>query len=256
MFRLKKTKFNKPLPFVKLIPNFLTILALCIGISSIRFALESKWEYSVTCIVIAAILDSLDGRIARMLGATSHFGAELDSLCDFVNFGVVPSLLMYFWSFQGSDLRDLSWVSLLLFVVCVSIRLARFNTALLDSDPKSLSKRFFIGVPSTLGGLLLIVPIITEFNIARLLNIEVNNSSNTLYLIIYQTIIALLMTSRIPTYSLKNLIIKPEYIWICMFLGGAMIISIIMYPWYVIPILATIYIATIPFSIISARKIN
>lgn len=224
--------------------------------SSIRFALEAKWEYAVACVVIASILDSIDGRIAKILGATSHFGAELDSLCDFVNFGIVPSLLMYFWSFQYSDFRGLSWVSLLLFVVCMSIRLARFNTAMLDPDPKSLSKRFFIGVPSTLGGVLLLVPIILEFDLAKLLNIEINSSSTTIYLIIYQTIIALLMPSRIPTYSFKNLVIRPEYIWICMFLGGATIIGLIIYPWYIIPILSAIYICTIPMSIISARKIN
>lgn len=256
MFRFRKTKLTKPLPFIKLIPNFITISALCIGISAIRFAIELKWEYAISCIVFAAILDGVDGRIARMLGATSHFGAELDSLCDFVNFGVVPALLMYLWSLQYSDFKMLTWLVLLLFVVCMSIRLARFNTALLAPESRNLSKYFFIGIPAPLGGLLLLTPIMIDFDIASFVNLEINSKANTIYLIFYQLTIALLLPSRIPTFSFKNLVIKPEYVWICMFLGGVIIISLIIYPWYTIPILSAVYIFTIPLSIISAKKIN
>ncbi|MBP7190378.1 MAG: phosphatidylcholine/phosphatidylserine synthase [Rickettsiaceae bacterium] len=254
--RLKKAKLNKPLPFVKLIPNFITISALCIGVSSLRFALESRWENAVLCIVIAAFLDGVDGRIARLLGATSHFGAELDSLCDFVNFGVAPSVIMYCWALQYSDHKVFAWSVVLLFILCMAIRLARFNTALLDPNAKAFSKMFFMGVPAPLGALLLLTPIMIDFDISDHLNMDFNAKSSSMFLAAYQLVVALLLPSRIPTFSFKNLVINPEYLWVCMFVVGLIIINMIIYPWYIFPILAVIYISTIPFSIAAAKKIR
>ncbi len=253
---MKKTKLSKPLPFIKLLPNLITISSLCVGVSAIRFGLESKWEVAVLCVVIAAFLDGIDGRVARILGASSHFGAELDSLCDFVNFGVVPSLLMYCWSFKDSPFKALAWVVVLLFIVCMSLRLARFNTGLIDKDSVVLSKSFFIGVPAPVGAMLLLMPIIISFEIAPLLDVSLDIKANSLLLMGYQVIVALLLASRLPTFSLKEMVIKPQYVWIFLFFGGVMIIGLIIYPWYMMPMLAFIYISTIPFSVMVARKIN
>lgn len=256
MFRLRKTKLVKPLPLIKLLPNLITISSLCVGVSAIRFAFESRWEIAVSCIVIAAFLDGIDGRVARILGATSHFGAELDSLCDFVNFGVVPSLLIYCWSFQHSPFKVLSWVAVLLFIVCMSLRLARFNTGLIDKESTVLSKNFFVGVPAPVGAMLLIMPIVVGFDLMPFFEMDLEIKSNNLYLIVYQIIIALLLASRLPTFSFKGVVIKPQYVWISLFFSGFLIISMIIYPWYTLPILAILYILTIPLSIIVARKIN
>ena len=132
MSKLKKSpRILKPVPVVKLIPNILTLIGLVIGVSSIRFALDSKWEISVYCILIATIIDGLDGRIARMLNATSHFGAELDSLCDFANFGLCPAFIIYLWSFQQYEYKVTSWAAITFFIVCMGIRLARFNATII-----------------------------------------------------------------------------------------------------------------------------
>ena len=132
---------TKPVPFTRLLPNIVTLIGLIIGVSSIRFALDSRWETAVYCTLIATIIDGVDGRVARMFNATSHFGAELDSLCDFVNFGLCPAILLYLWSFQQYEYKVISWASIMLFVVCMAIRLARFNTALVaPKDGRFLSK--------------------------------------------------------------------------------------------------------------------
>ena len=254
MLRIKKPKLIGPLPFIKLIPNMLTILSLCVGFSSIRFALESRWEMAVTCIGLAAILDGLDGRVARMLNATSHFGAELDSLCDFVNFGVSPALIIYLWSFQQFEFKILSWAGVSLFVVCMGLRLARFNTHLLLSPEDKLSKNFFTGVPAPLGALFLLIPVMLDFDITTVVQIDIR--SHTILLTFYQIAIAFLLISRLPIFSLKNIVIKPQYLWICLFGSGFFIVSLILYPWYAMPVIGVIYMCTLPISIIAAKKIN
>jgi CDP-diacylglycerol--serine O-phosphatidyltransferase len=146
LLELKKPRrILKPVPIAKLIPNILTLIGLVVGVSSIRFALDSRWEMAVYCVVIATVIDGLDGKIARMLNATSHFGAELDSLCDFVNFGVCPALLTYLWSFQQYEFKVISWAAMMIFVVCMGIRLARFNTMALNPAETKQSKCFLPG---------------------------------------------------------------------------------------------------------------
>ena len=130
----------------KLIPNILTVLALCAGLTSIRFALHGKWEHAVLSIVLAAILDGLDGRVARLLQGTSKFGAELDSLSDFVSFGVAPAMVLYFWTMQGAG--GFGWALVLLFAVCCALRLARFNTMLGNADLPPYAYNFFTGIPA------------------------------------------------------------------------------------------------------------
>lgn len=254
MFPIKKENMIGPLPFIKLLPNILTILSLCVGFSSVRFALDSKWEVAVTCVVLATLLDGLDGRVARFLDATSHFGAELDSLCDFVNFGVAPALIMYLWSFQQFEFKALSWAGVSLFVVCMGLRLARFNTHLLLHPQDKLSKNFFTGAPAPLGAWFLLIPVMLDFELTTMMHINIR--SHTILLTLYQLAIAFLLISRLPIFSFKNVVIKPQYLWIYLFGSGLFIITLVIYPWYVMPILGLFLMLTIPVSVISARKIN
>lgn len=253
VIHIKKTKLRAPLPFIKLLPNLMTLMGLCIGLSSLRFALDSRWELAVICIVVAAVIDAVDGKLARMLSATSHFGAELDSLCDFVNFGAAPSLLMYLWSLHLPEFKVLSWAAVLLFAVCMAIRLARFNTSVISESSPPL-KHFFVGVPAPLGALLLITPIMLDFDFSTAMNINIRTHS--LLINLYQIIIACLLASRIPIFSLKHIVVKPEHVWISLLLGSVLIITTVMYPWYIIPALGFCYICTIPLSLFVAQKIN
>ena len=252
MLRIKRAKITKPIPFVKLIPNFVTLLALIVGVSSIRFGLEGKWEFAVYCIIVATILDGIDGRVARMLNATSPFGAELDSLCDFANFGVAPAYLVYLWSFQQYEYKLFSWVVMLLFVVCMALRLARFNTSIFQEKIDTKFQYFFTGVPAPIGALLAIMPLILDFDISTILSINIR--SHTIFIDIYISVIAFLLACRLPTFSSKHIHVKPEYLSLLMILFSVIIIGIIIYPWYSLPILSFIYILSIPICGIVARK--
>src|SRR5512139_802505 len=135
----------KAIPVRTLLPNLITLLALCAGLTAIRVAVENRLELALAAIVFAALLDGVDGRVARMLKGTSRFGAELDSLADFVNFGVAPALILYFWALE--DLRSLGWIAVLVFAVCSALRLARFNVSLDATDTPAWKSNYFVGVP-------------------------------------------------------------------------------------------------------------
>ncbi len=253
MLRIKRAKIAKPVPVIKLIPNFITLLALIVGISSIRLALEEKWQLAVYCILVAAILDGVDGRVARMLNATSPFGAELDSLCDFANFGIAPAYIIYLWSFQHYEYKLFSWVVVLLFIVCMALRLARFNTSIFHEKADAKSQYFFTGVPAPIGALLAIMPLILDFDISTILFIDIR--SHTIFIGVYIGIVAFLLASRFPTFSSKHIHIKPEYLSLSMVVFSVVIISIIIYPWYSLPIFAIIYILSIPICALAARRL-
>lgn len=255
MLKIKKINiYKKPITFTKLIPNLITLLGLIVGVSSIRFALDSRWEPSVYCILVAAILDGLDGRIARLLNATSPFGAELDSLCDFANFGISPAIIIYLWSFQQYEFKLLSWASILLFIVCMAIRLARFNISIIAPKYDKYSKYFSTGVPAPSGALLALVPIILDFEISTV--IDINIRSHTILIDLYIVIIALLLASMLPTFLFKNIPIKPEYVSLSMIISAIILINILIYPWYSLPFLAIIYILSIPACFIIAKKLH
>ena len=239
---------------MKLLPNIVTLVGLIIGISSIRFALDSAWEKAVYCILIATIIDGLDGRVARMLNATSHFGAELDSLCDFINFGLCPAMLVYLWSFQQYEHKVISWASIMLFVVCMAIRLARFNTAIVEtSEEQKEDSRFFTGVPAPCGAILALIPIILDFEVTDMIS-EFNVRNHTLCINLYIVVIALLLSSRFPTPSLKKIQITPEYLSFSMIISAIVIILAVIYPWYALPSAAIMYIASIPICTYYAHK--
>ena len=254
MLKIRRTKIKQPIPFIKLLPNFITLLGLLVGVSAIRFGLDGRWEKAVYCILVAAIIDGVDGRIARMLNATSPLGAELDSLCDFANFGVIPACLVYLWSFQQYEYKVLSWGSILLFVACMALRLARFNTSIFHEGPSKKSENFFTGVPAPCGALLILNPMILEFEVSSILGINIR--AHTIMIDLYIVIIAFLLTSRLPTVSTKNIKIKHEYLSLAMSVFAIVIINLIVYPWYLLPILSFIYIISIPFCYFFNKKLE
>ncbi|XVN42230.1 MAG: phosphatidylcholine/phosphatidylserine synthase [Candidatus Rickettsia vulgarisii] len=255
MLKIRKVKIRKSIPFIKLIPNFITLLGLVVGVSAIRFGLDGRWEKAVYCVLIAAIIDGIDGRVARMLNATSPFGAELDSLCDFANFGVIPALLVYLWSFQQYEYKILSWGCILLFIVCMTLRLARFNTTIFQEVGSNKKiENFFTGVPAPCGALLALVPMILDFEMGSLIGI--NFRSHTITIDLYIIIVAFLLASRLPTFSTKNINIKHEYLSLVMVAFAVIIIGLIIYPWYLLPTAALIYMISIPICYFINKKFN
>lgn len=237
------------LAIYRLIPNMVTLMALVIGFTSIRFSMEGKWELAIASIIIAGILDALDGRLAVMLKATSQFGAELDSLCDFVNFGVAPALLLYLWlAPQNYDHKILSWSASLLFVLCMSIRLARFNVS--NQEPSV----FFKGVPAPSGALLALMPIICNFHIGPVWEIDFSAYSQTVNL--YTMFIGILLAGRFPTLSIKKLKVRRKYVWIVLFATALCILFLFFYTWYFLPFLAVCYLASIPILYWHVRRNN
>lgn len=251
MIKINSKNFQSSLSVLKLLPNFLTLMALTIGLNSFKMALEARWEKAVLCIIIAAIIDGLDGKLARLLNASSSFGAELDSLCDFVNFGVCPVFVLYLWLCPILP-ASLLWSSTVIYTICMSIRLARFNTSLLN--PTKVSKLFFIGVPAPCGALLVMLPLILTFDILGDLSIDYTNYA--IFFPFYIVLIACLLPSRLPTFSLKNVQIKKEYVRIVMVVFGIATLEAILHPWYAIPIICFTYIVSMFFSFAKARKIE
>ncbi len=234
----------------RLFPNMVTLLGMCAGFTAIRFALSEKWEWAVGFIVIAALIDAMDGRVARLLDATSSFGAQLDSLSDFLNFGVAPPFILYLWATH--DIKAWGWALVLLFAVCAAIRLARFNTSLDDEEPDS-SKKFFVGIPSPAGALLALFPMAVFFefgdNFQQLFLIE-GKDYLPLFLIIYGTLIAFGMASRMPTYSWKRLTFRQDYASIILIAAGLLFIALITVPWLTLIGVGTFYICSIPLGIL------
>src|ERR1700757_4713437 len=149
------------IPVRTLLPNLITLLALCAGLTAIRLAVEDKLEWAVAAIVFAALLDGIDGRVARMLKGTSRFGAELDSLADFVNFGVAPALILYFWALH--ELGNAGWIAAMVFAICAGLRLARFNVMIDDPNRPAWAANFFVGMPAPGGAITVLLPIYIEF---------------------------------------------------------------------------------------------
>src|SRR5947199_3568746 len=146
----KRRRF-RPIPVRTLVPNVITLLALCAGLTAVRLAIEGKLEFALAAIVLAAVLDGIDGRIARLIRGTSRFGAELDSLADFVNFGVAPALILYFWGLH--ELKSAGWIAALTFAICAALRLARFNVMIEDPDRPAWAGNYFVGVPAPAGAI-------------------------------------------------------------------------------------------------------
>jgi len=235
------------MPLRSLIPNSITIFALCAGLTSIRFAMEGRFEAAVAAILVASILDALDGRVARLLQSTSRFGAELDSLTDFVNFGVAPVVVLYLWSLV--DIGGVGWIAVLGFTICAALRLARFNVALEDPDKPVWAGNYFVGVPAPAGALLVLLPLYVSF-----LDLPAIRDFSPL-IAVHCAFVAFLMVSRIPTFSGKRLglrITRDMALPILLFVGlsAALILS---YPWMTLVMLSVGYLASIPASVLRHR---
>jgi CDP-diacylglycerol--serine O-phosphatidyltransferase len=245
---MRRRLLKREQPISRLFPNMITLAGLCCGLSAIRFAIIGRWEFAVGFIVAAAIIDGMDGRVARMLGATSDFGAQLDSLSDFLCFGVAPALVMYMW--QLHDIRGIGWAITLYFSACTALRLARFNTGLYDHSKQPWEKMFFTGVPSPAGGLLCLLPLIAFLQFGD------EATMHPLIAAFHVLLVGTLMASRIPTFAGKNMRIKHEVILPFM-IGSALALTFfIIEPWLFIVVASSTYLLSILFSIRKYRQLK
>jgi len=235
----------RQIPVRYLVPNIVTLLALCSGITAIRLGIEGRFELAVACVILATILDALDGRIARALKGSSKFGAELDSLADFVNFGVTPGLLIYMWSL--SSLKNLGWIVALALAMCCALRLARFNVALEDPDRPAWKINYFTGVNAPAGAMLAMLPMYLGF-----LDIVPSGEEVAHFVLVYIAVIAFAMVSRIPTFSGKG-IGRVSREWVLPIMAAVTIIAamLVTYTWEMVTFAALLYIAMIPVSVIT-----
>jgi CDP-diacylglycerol--serine O-phosphatidyltransferase len=231
----------------RLIPNVLTLAALCSGLTAIRFALQNEFHLAVIAVFVAAIFDALDGRVARRLGVTSQFGAELDSLSDFLCFGVTPALVLYLASLK--DGGALGWVVTLMFPICSALRLARFNTGLLaDTPPPAWTGSYFTGVPAPAGALLALIPLLVSF--------EADAFWPRHPIVVGAVLVGVggLMVSRLPTFSFKKGRV-PRHLVLPALLLAALVMGVIASsPWIGISLLGLVYLSLIPFSWFAYRK--
>ncbi len=237
-----KNKRLSAVPIQRLVPNFITLISLCLGISSIRYALDEKWVIAVSLILIAGFMDGIDGRLARLLNVTSRFGAQLDSLADMVSFGVAPAILLYLWSLHGIPYKGVGWTFVLFYVTCSALRLARFNSVLEDPKEKAKSMSYFTGLPMPSAAGIVMLPLILTFDLF--------DKEAFSYLIVapYMLLIGFLMISRIPLFSFKKVSIKSELVPLIFILAAVIIAGIIIEPWIVLPFFGIAYLATIPLS--------
>lgn len=230
---------------VKLLPSAVTMLGLCSGLASIKCAFTGHWETAMVFIMVAAFMDAIDGRVARMLNSTTDFGAQLDSFADFLSFGVAPAFLLYFWLLRG--VKIVGWVLVMVYVVCVAIRLARFNVSLCDGNHQDWKKHFFVGVPAPMGAMLALVPVMLTFWDTEILwlpdLLEYKN-----FIAFYFAGVALLLVSRIPTLSAKHIRIPKKYAYFVVTLLAILLILIVTNPWVTLPVMCLLYLISIPIS--------
>ena len=243
----KLRRFRK-IPVRQLVPNVITLLALCAGLTAIRMAFEQRLEIAVYAIVFAAILDGVDGRLARLLKGTSRFGAELDSLADFVNFGVAPALMLYFWGLH--ELRSVGWIAALILAICAGLRLARFNVMADDPNRPDWAGNFFVGMPAPAGAITVLLPIYVYFLGAPL-------GSLLVWLTFLFTLgIAFLMVSRLPVFSGKRVgkRVAPELVLPVVVIAVLFFALLISYPWIVLTLGTVVYLGLLPLGFSSYRK--
>jgi len=224
-------KTPRDLPLLQLVPNLLTIGAICAGLTAIRFAIQGNFQFSVAMIVLAAVLDGLDGRLARLLKSSSEIGAELDSLADFLNFGVAPGLVVYLWALQ--EARSAGWIAVLIFAVCCVMRLARFNVG--NRAPDAMEKAGFIGVPSPAAGLLALLPLY----LARL---DPRLDPPTVATGLWLVFVGFLMIGRFPTPSIKGVTVGRETVRFVVVGFVAVVALLATYPWATLTACAALYL--------------
>ncbi len=226
-----------------LLPNLITLLAVCAGVTAIRLGVDGRFELAAGAVILAAVLDALDGRLARLLKGTSRFGAELDSLADFVNFGVVPAMLIYLWSLHA--LNNLGWVVALALVIACALRLARFNVMLEDDDRPEWHAAFFIGIPAPAGALLAISPMFLGF-----LGLAQHGAVLAPVIAVWVALVALGMISRLPTFSGKRLTRRIPREWVLPLLAALVLTSVLLiaFPWHMMTLAAVAYVISLPLA--------
>jgi len=230
-----------------ILPNMLTLIGVCIGLSSIRFALDGKFEFAIIAIMFAALIDGLDGRIARLIKGTSKVGKELDSLTDMISFGVAPAFIMYFWKLN--TLGRFGWLLCLIYVICVALRLARFNVN--TGQAPSWRDNFFEGVPSPAGGILVLTPLIFSLTSFDFININYD-----IVVPVFFIATSLLLISKFPSYSFKKIVIQRKATIFLLF-GIVLFFGLLLiYPFNVISISAIIYLSMLPISFVHYQKLK
>ena len=230
-----------------ILPNMLTLIGVCIGLTSIRFALDGRFEFAIVAIILAAVIDGLDGRIARLIKGTSKVGKELDSLTDMISFGVAPAFIMYFWKLN--TLGRFGWLVCLIYVICVALRLARFNVN--SGQEPSWRDNFFEGVPSPAGGILVLTPLIFSLS-----GIQIFQINYTIVVPLFFIATSLLLISKLPTYSFKKIVIRRSTTIFLLFSIVLFFGLLLIYTFEVIAVSSLIYILLIPVSFFHFHKIK
>lgn len=239
--RSRRIKFAH-VPIRILIPNIITLLSLCSGLTAIRLGIDGRFELAVAAVLIATALDAIDGQVARLLKGTTRFGAELDSLADFVNFGVVPGVLVYLWSLHVFN--NIGWMAILTYALCMAMRLARFNVALDDPDKPAWTAGYFSGVPAPAGAGLVLLPMYVSF-LGHFDGPEIATA-----LIIYCPMIAILLVSPLPTFSVKLIGNRVRRDMVMPSMGLVVLFTALLFsfPWLVLTVIAIAYAISIPFA--------
>ena len=232
-----------------ILPNAITLIGICIGLTSIKFAIDGKFAIAIIAILFAGLMDALDGRIARLIKGTSKMGKELDSLGDVVSFGVAPALIMYYWNLQYLD--KFGWFVCLTYVVCVALRLARFNVN--SEEEPSWKDNFFEGMPSPAGGIIVLMPLVFSFSGYGELFLQINYD---LLVPIFFIIVSVLLISTIPTYSFKRIIIPRSMTKFLLFGIVLFFGALLVYTFKILAISSLIYICLIPISYFHYQKIR
>jgi CDP-diacylglycerol--serine O-phosphatidyltransferase len=250
----RRPRYHGP-SFNRMVPNLLTMLGLCAGLSSIRYALDSRWQAAALAVVIAAVIDGLDGRLARLLKATSRFGAEFDSLSDFCSFGIAPAMILYIWALHGAN--RYAFVPCLMFAVCMALRLARFNAALETSPKPAYAQSFFTGVPAPAGAGVVLLPLFlwleaTEQGWARMAHAA--QYPGLVAAMLVGT--SVLLVSTLPVWSFKNFKVPAEYVLPLLLGTGFFIALLAADPWLALAAAGLVYVLMLPFSVRSFRRLR
>ncbi|MGH6898677.1 MAG: CDP-diacylglycerol--serine O-phosphatidyltransferase [Geminicoccaceae bacterium] len=248
--RRRRGKRLRAQPLIHLLPNMFTVLSLCAGLTSIRYALDGRFELAVALIVAAAVLDGLDGRSARLLKISSKLGAQLDSLADFLSFGVAPAILVYLWSLN--QVPALGWALALLFATCCALRLARFNTELELTDRPPWMSRFFTGMPAPAAAGCALIPLLLAFAF------QADWPRNWVLNAVVLIAVAFLMVSRIPTFSIKTLVVrvKPDWILPTLIGVGLFVAALSSAPWHTLLAIGVVYLVSLPIGWWSAYRLR
>lgn len=248
MLRHRRERRLRARPLLHFVPNMFTILGLCLGLTALRYGLDGRFELAVALVLAAAVVDGLDGRSARLLNIQSRLGAELDSLADFVDFGVVPALLVYLWTLQ--DVRGVGWALAMLFATCCALRLARFNTELDDPNKPRWMLNFFKGIPAPAAAGLALTPMMFSFwtggGWARSWTLNA----------VMMFFVAVMMISKVPTFSLKRVRVKPDHVAPTLLALGVIVVFLVTEPWLTLSLLGIAYLLTLPAGVIVANRMR